>query len=673
MSVLRFRQEDGSWTGLAALKGDPGRDGAIQYSAGNGINITNDEIALDMDTTPTALSTKPVTSDGIKSYVDNAIQVSGGGDMLRSVYDTNQDGVVDNAELVNGHTVAVDVPANAQFTDTTYEFGTAYNAVTNKAATLADIPTDISAFTNDVGYLTSYTETEPTFIASPAATITAQDIASWNAKQDFIIFNTTYDATTNKAATMSDIPTNTSELSNNSGFLTAESDPIFISSPAYSITTADITSWSNKQDTIAFNTLYNATTNKAATMADIPTNVSAFNNDVGYLTSYTETEPSFNSSAASNITQNDINNWNAKQTALVFNTAYNATSNKVATMADIPTIPTNISSFTNDAGYLTSYTETEPSFNASAAKGITAQDISNWNNKMDSLVFNTAYNATTNKAATMADISGKQDALVFNTAYDATTNKVATMADISGKQDTIVFNTTYDATTNKAATMSDIPSVPTVPTKTSDLTNDNGFITSGGVDGGASSYIYDSSYAHSKTITTNKEALITIDPKTDFNNNYFISAKGKMKSRGASTGKLFAYEADSNAQGKSCIMVKIQLAVHTANNGTIEWPMNIGVPSLCYNNGTSEVDIEDISLNSFYTTKIGENYSYGNGADYPLHTIFERIFYYSISESIHQNYEVYLKNNLTCQCKGDIDSTSYDLEICNLKVIAEAI
>lgn len=434
-------------------------------------------------------------------------------------------------------------------------------------------------------------------------------------------------------------------------------------------------------------------------MADIPVNVSAFNNDAGYLTSYTETEPAFNASEAKNITQTDINNWNAKQDALVFNTAYNATTNKVATVADLPTVPTKVSDLQNDSGYITSYTETEPVFNASAAKSITSQDILNWNNKMDSLVFNTTYNATTNKAATMADINGKQDTLVFNTAYDAITNKVATMADINGKQDvlvfntaydatnnkvatmsdingkqdTIVFNTTYDAITNKAATMSDIPSVPTVPTKTSDLTNDSGFITSGGVDGGASSYIYDSSYAHSKTITTNKEALITIDPKTDFNNNYFISAKGKMKSRGASTGKLFAYEADSNAQGKSCIMVKIQLAVHTANNGTIEWPMNIGVPSLCYNNGTSEVDIEDISLNSFYTTKIGENYSYGNGADYPLHTIFERIFYYSISESIHQNYEVYLKNNLTCQCKGDIDSTSYDLEICNLKVIAEAI
>ena len=42
---------------------------------------------------------------------------------------------------------------------------------------------------------------------------------------------------------------------------------------------------------------------------------------------------------------------NEKQDELVFNTAYNSTSNKVATMADIPAVPVNVSAFTNDAGY----------------------------------------------------------------------------------------------------------------------------------------------------------------------------------------------------------------------------------------------------------------------------------------------------------------------------------
>jgi hypothetical protein len=42
------------------------------------------------------------------------------GDMRKEVYDQNGNGTVDNAELVNGHTVETDVPAGAVFTDTTY-------------------------------------------------------------------------------------------------------------------------------------------------------------------------------------------------------------------------------------------------------------------------------------------------------------------------------------------------------------------------------------------------------------------------------------------------------------------------------------------------------------------------------------------------------------------------
>ncbi len=42
------------------------------------------------------------------------------GDMLKSIYDTDNDGIVDAAEVVNGHTVLSDVPANAKFTDTVY-------------------------------------------------------------------------------------------------------------------------------------------------------------------------------------------------------------------------------------------------------------------------------------------------------------------------------------------------------------------------------------------------------------------------------------------------------------------------------------------------------------------------------------------------------------------------
>ena len=41
--------------------------------------------------------------------------------MKKAVYDTDNSGIVDNAEKVNNHTVEINVPANAIFTDTVYD------------------------------------------------------------------------------------------------------------------------------------------------------------------------------------------------------------------------------------------------------------------------------------------------------------------------------------------------------------------------------------------------------------------------------------------------------------------------------------------------------------------------------------------------------------------------
>ena len=60
-----------------------------------------------------------------KKYVDDLAASAGNGDMLKSVYDTNGDGIADNAAKVNGLTVQTAVPANAKFTDTTYSLATA--------------------------------------------------------------------------------------------------------------------------------------------------------------------------------------------------------------------------------------------------------------------------------------------------------------------------------------------------------------------------------------------------------------------------------------------------------------------------------------------------------------------------------------------------------------------
>lgn len=53
-------------------------------------------------------------------YDGSAWVVVGDGDMKAATYDTDGDGIVDNAGKVNGHTVESDVPADAKFTDTVY-------------------------------------------------------------------------------------------------------------------------------------------------------------------------------------------------------------------------------------------------------------------------------------------------------------------------------------------------------------------------------------------------------------------------------------------------------------------------------------------------------------------------------------------------------------------------
>ena len=144
------------------------------------------------------------------------------------------------------------------------------------------------------------------------------------------------------------------------------------------------------------------------------------------LSSYTETDPVFTASAAANISSTDISNWNSKTsntgtvTSIGLSNATdggltisnspvtgsgnitvghsNVLSSAQTTQAVYPikidknghisaygsavNIPTKVSDLTNDSGFISSYTETDPVFSASAAAGITSTDISNWNAKV---------------------------------------------------------------------------------------------------------------------------------------------------------------------------------------------------------------------------------------------------------------------------------------------------
>jgi len=129
-----------------------------------------------------------------------------------------------------------------------------------------------------------------------------------------------------------------------------ETDPIFVASPAGSITITDITNW----DT-AYSWSNHATAGywvkDVAKISNWDTAYSWGDHaNAGYLTSYTETDPIFNASPSKNITNTEISNWN---------TAYSWGNHSTV-------------------GYLTSYTEIDPIFAASPAATITNTNKTNW-------------------------------------------------------------------------------------------------------------------------------------------------------------------------------------------------------------------------------------------------------------------------------------------------------
>lgn len=58
MAMMKFKNSNGEWMSIPAFKGEPGKDGAVQYKAGDGIKIENDTI----------------TAEVTKDYVDDKLE-----------------------------------------------------------------------------------------------------------------------------------------------------------------------------------------------------------------------------------------------------------------------------------------------------------------------------------------------------------------------------------------------------------------------------------------------------------------------------------------------------------------------------------------------------------------------------------------------------------------------
>lgn len=137
----------------------------------------------------------------------------------------------------------------------------------------------------------------------------------------------------------------------------------------------------------------------------------------------------------------------------------------------IPVVPTKVSDLTNDSGFITFYTETDPIFVASAAHGITSSDIINWNSKTSltlGTTSSTAFRGDYGQSAYTHAVTNKGSAFSSG-LYKITTNSeghvtAATSVEksditdlgIPAQDTTYTFDGTYNASTNKAATVSTV-------------------------------------------------------------------------------------------------------------------------------------------------------------------------------------------------------------------------
>lgn len=203
------------------------------------------------------------------------------------------------------------------------------NNLLNAKANTSDVPKKTSQLTNDSGFISSYTETDPVFTASAAHGIKASDISNWNGKSDF---SGNYNDLTNKPT----IPTVSVSQKTSSGTniadITINGTTTKLYAPeggAGTITDVKVDGSSVVSGGIASIDL----TSKADS-DDVPTKVSDLTNDLGFISDYTETDPT-------------VPSWAKASTKPTY------TASEVGALPDTTSIPSKTSDLTNDSGYIT--------------------------------------------------------------------------------------------------------------------------------------------------------------------------------------------------------------------------------------------------------------------------------------------------------------------------------
>ena len=213
--------------------------------------------------------------------------------------------------------------------------------------------------------------------------------------------------------------------------------------------------------------------------------------------------------------------------------ALGSTLQGYATVGSIPTVPTQVSAFANDAGYITmAAVPTVPAvlsaFNNDigyiTAAQVPAQVPADWNattgpsrilNKPIIPTVPTNISAFNNDqgyitaANIPSNISSFNNDRGYITASSIPTNVSAFVNDrayVTAAEIPVQVNADWNATTG-AARILNKPTIPTVPTNLSAFTNDQGFITMASVPTNISAFVNDRGYITSSGVPTNVAAF----------------------------------------------------------------------------------------------------------------------------------------------------------------------
>jgi uncharacterized protein (TIGR02145 family) len=250
-------------------------------------------------------------------------------------------------------------------------------------------------YANTAGKLTvPIPETDPVFNGSIAKGITATDTSYWNKKlntTDTLRMLANYRTSINNKLDVKDTSSMLSNYLKKSEAIASggvETDPVFNGSIAKGITASDTSYWNkklNSSDTSRMLANYRTSINNKLDAKDTTLMLSNYlKKSEAIVSGGVETDPVFNGSIAKGITATDTSYWNKKlnssDTSRMLANYRTSINNKL----DAKDTTLMLSNYLKKSEAIaTGGVETDPIFNGSIAKGITASDTSYWNRKLN--------------------------------------------------------------------------------------------------------------------------------------------------------------------------------------------------------------------------------------------------------------------------------------------------